>query len=195
MMERWPGMVMIGAAGRNVGKTEYACDLIRAVAPTQLVVGLKVTTIAERNGRCPRGGAGCGVCTSLKGDFCLTEERDAESGKDTCRMLNAGAQHVFWLRVLKHALNAGVDALHAALPPNVPVVCESNSLRNVLKPDLLLIIKEENSTTIKQTAAHVMADANRIILFDGTGFDMPPATVAWTGSRWEFTTAATVVSA
>jgi len=154
-MMRWPGMVMIGAAGRNVGKTEYACDLIRLLVP-QPVVGVKVTTIAERNGPCPRGGAGCGVCTSVKGDFCLTEEHETTSGKDTCRMRAAGAQHVFWLRVLKYALDSGVAALRAALPAGVPVVCESNSLRAVIEPDVFLIIKEKGSSNVKQTAADVM---------------------------------------
>ncbi|MBT3377733.1 MAG: hypothetical protein HN742_06285 [Lentisphaerae bacterium] len=184
MMERWPGMVMIGAAGRNVGKTEYACSLIRAVAPVQPVTGLKVTTVSERNGPCPRGGTGCGVCSSLDGDFCLTEERNTSSNKDTCRMLEAGARQVFWLRVLKDALATGAEALKAALPLDVPIVCESNSLRGVLEPDLFLIIRERGAAEAKQSAANVMAYADQVILFDKTGFDVPPAAVGWAKGVW-----------
>ena len=78
-----PGMLMIGAAGRNVGKTELACSIIRSAAAQNEVTGVKVTTIADEKGRCPRGGKGCGVCSSLKGDWCITEETDGPADKDT----------------------------------------------------------------------------------------------------------------
>ena len=95
-----PGMLMVGACGRNVGKTELACALIRQASGDRPVLGIKVTTVDERRGTCPRGGRGCGVCASLEGAFCVTEERPGgPCGKDTVRMLSAGAERVFWLRV------------------------------------------------------------------------------------------------
>ena len=94
----WLTILMIGAAARNVGKTEFACRLIAQWKGRQPVVGIKVTTVRERDGRCPRGGEGCGACSSLKTPYCITEEQNAEGHKDTCRMLRAGADSVFWLR-------------------------------------------------------------------------------------------------
>ena len=90
-MVRIPGMIMVGAAGRNVGKTEFACSLIRQFGPSRRIIGIKVTTIDSTTGPCPHGGDGCGACSSLEGNYCITEETDSRSNKDTCRMLAAGA--------------------------------------------------------------------------------------------------------
>ena len=95
-----PGMLLIGSSGRNVGKTELACRIISRFAGRSDIVGIKVTTIARKSDTCPRGGAGCGVCSSLTGQYCITEENDRASCKDTSKLLAAGARRVYWLRVL-----------------------------------------------------------------------------------------------
>ena len=96
-----PSMLMIGAAASNAGKTAFACEVIRNFAGIQDIVGLKVTTVAERNGVCPRGGAGCGLCSKLEGEFAILQETETGSQKDTARLLAAGAKEVYWLRVFK----------------------------------------------------------------------------------------------
>ena len=80
-MIKLDGMLMIGSAGANVGKTELACELIRKFGKSADIIGIKVTAIKEKDGQCPRGGFGCGVCSSLEGDFCITEEKNSKSGK------------------------------------------------------------------------------------------------------------------
>ncbi len=102
---------MVGAGDRNAGKTEFTCSLIRKFSSQHNIIGIKVTTIGEVKGNCPRGEVGCGVCPSLKGDFSITEETDSQSDKDTCRMLASGAARVFWLRALKTHLKEGIIAL------------------------------------------------------------------------------------
>ena len=98
--------ILIGAADRNVGKTELACFLIKKVSKTQKVIGLKVTTVNEMNGKCPRGGIGCGACSSLQGNYCIYEEVSKKTNKDTSKMLNAGATSVFWIRSLHNHLDS-----------------------------------------------------------------------------------------
>ena len=46
-----PGMLMVGASGSNVGKTELACAVISKFAGDHDILGLKVTTVARRDGR------------------------------------------------------------------------------------------------------------------------------------------------
>ena len=82
-------MLTIGSAGSNVGKTELVCALLRKFSKKVDIIGIKVTTIKDKDGQCPRGGKGCGVCSSLDGDFHITEETNSESGKDTARILAA----------------------------------------------------------------------------------------------------------
>jgi len=178
-----PSMLLIGSAGRNVGKTEFACSVIRALHGRVPVVGLKVTTVRETDGTCPRGGRGCGVCSALAGHYLLTEETDAASAKDTGRLLRAGATRVLWLRVLREHLAEGMAAVLADTGPTV-FVCESNSLRHVVKPGLFLMIREHGSRTFKGSAESVRRHADRIVDFTGDGFDLDPGELDLEGNRW-----------
>ena len=179
-----PNILVIGAAGRNVGKTEFVCQLISRYASSQTVIGIKITTIKDCDGACPRGGQGCGVCSSLKGNYLITREAPANNNKDTARMLRAGAGAVYWLRVKREHLMEGVIRLLEQLPPNAMVVCESNSVRSVLTPGLFLVIREKNSTTIKESCQSVIAQADRILEFDGNGWDLQPENVRFHSGQW-----------
>jgi hypothetical protein len=180
-----PQMLMAGAAGRDSGKTTFACALIRRLAGAAPIIGAKVTAIRERDGACPRGGAGCGVCTSIEGSFLLTEEEDRSGGKDTQRLLNSGARRVFWLRVLHADLEAGARALLEAAGPGALVVCESNSLRRVVTPGVFLVFQHAGVPAVKQSAREVIAHADRIVRFDGRAFDFGPERIAVQNGQWK----------
>jgi len=165
------GMLMIGSAGTNLGKTELACALIKKFSKAREIVGIKVTTIKAKDGRCPRGGQGCGVCSSLDGNFTITEETESNSKKDTARLLAAGASRVLWLRVLKTYLKEGLNALLDIIGPDAISICESNSLRQVVEPGLFLMVKGRNSKVWKGSAQKVRKYADRIVVAGACGFD------------------------
>jgi molybdopterin-guanine dinucleotide biosynthesis protein A len=183
-MIKIPGMIMIGAGDRNVGKTKFACSLIREFSLRHDIVGLKVTTVDEGRSGCPRGGNGCGVCSSFEGNYCLTEETDNQSDKDTCRMLAAGAKKVLWLRVLKQRLEEGVNALQAAIGTDAISVCESNSLRSVVEPGLFFMFKAVDSDQCKPSAARVEKYTDRTVLFDGSNFDISLDEIELIEGKW-----------
>jgi len=191
-----PSMFMIGSAGRNAGKTELACAILRRFAGRRELVGVKVTAVDRMNGACPRGGEGCGVCTSLQGPFCITDETCGPSGKDTTRMLEAGATRVLWLRCLKSNLERGARALIEASGPDTVCVCESNSLRRVLKPGVFVIVKDKDSCGFKASAEDVLQYADRVVLSDGRHLDLDLDRVELLGNRWALREdAATIVLA
>jgi hypothetical protein len=159
-------MILLGAGGRNSGKTLLACKIIERYSHKHFIVGVKVTTIRKTDSTCPRGGEGCGACTSLDGVYCITEELDKTTTKDTSRLLASGADRVFWLRVLNTHLKEGLDALFDALPGNSAIVCESNSIRTVLKPGVFLLVRDKNHNTMKPSARSVQKMADRIVEFD-----------------------------
>ncbi len=189
-----PNLLTLGAASRNVGKTEFACALIRRFAQTQPVFAVKITTVQERDGLCPRGGKGCGVCSSLCDTFDISEDDPAHTdpSKDTARMRAAGARQVFWLRVLRDHLEEGVTALLARIPPGACTVCESNSVRQVIEPGAFLIIRDPETTAIKASCAAVLPLADRIVGFHGDGWDFSPDRCAFSNGRWSVPLAATV---
>jgi len=181
---RLPRWIVIGSTGRNSGKTEFACSLIRAFQSSRPLIAVKVTTVQDNENSCPRGGAGCGACSTLDGDFSISEENGTSTGKDTTRMLESGARRVFWLRCRQQRLRDGLEAMASLLGPNPLVVAESNSLVQIAEPDLFLMVRDTRSHTIKRSAAEGFALADRVILSDGTGFDPSPRCVGILDGRW-----------
>jgi molybdopterin-guanine dinucleotide biosynthesis protein A len=183
-MIKLDGMLMIGSAGANVGKTMLACEILRKFGKDSDIVGIKVTAIKEKDGRCPRGGVGCGVCSSLEGDFCITEETNAKSGKDTARLLAAGARRVFWLRVLKSHLKESLAALLDIIGHDAISICESNSLRHVIEPGLFLVVRGHDSKIWKSSAGDVKKYADRIVVFNGSSFDLDIGRIKLADGKW-----------
>ncbi len=191
-MFKAPNILSIGSAGRNSGKTEFACELIRKYRRFETVIGVKITTIDEDR-PCPRGGDSCGVCKSFTGKYSITEERDGPAGKDTVRMMEAGAGKVYWLRVRKKHLQEGVFALCQLLDPSACVICESNSARQVLEPGFFLVIRELNSGTIKKSCREVIQYADKVVTFNGSGWDMSPGEVTFNAGKWSYKESATAI--
>ncbi|MBN1339956.1 MAG: molybdenum cofactor guanylyltransferase [Bacteroidales bacterium] len=184
--------IIIGSTGRNTGKTEFACRLIQRYSAQQECYAVKVTSINRVEGKCPRGGDGCGVCSSLKDDFEILEEKTAGKVKDTQRLLASGAKRVFWLKVFTDSLQKGLDALLQYIPDHVPVVVESNRLRNVLEPGLFIVIKNLNDKNVKASCAGVIHLASKIIEFDNMNWNFPPDRIIIKNNAWlirEFATA------
>ena len=186
-------MLMIGSAGANVGKTELACAVIRKFGKRSDIIGIKVTTIKAKNGQCPRGGEGCGVCSSLEGNFCITQETYANSDKDTARLLAAGASRVFWLRVMKTYLKEGLTALLDIIGRDKVSICESNSLRQVAEPGLFLMVQRSNQKVLKSSAQTVKKYADRLVLSDGDGFDLDIDRIKLTEGKWMIQEKATAI--
>ena len=192
-MYQYSNMLLLGSSGRNTGKTEFACRLIRKYRQQETVIGLKITTIDSSSRPCPRGKDGCGVCTAFSGKFQLTEETNGPAGKDTVRMLNAGAHRVFWLKVRADHLDEGVSALKQHLGNNSCVICESNSCRRVLNPGMFLVMRKHGSSLIKKTCRDVIHEADKILKFHGTGWDLDFNRFRFSNGKWTFAEPATAI--
>jgi len=177
-------MLMIGAAGRKAGKTEFACEVLRRYARINPLVGVKVTAVTNPGECCPRGGEGCGVCGGLTGPYLVSEEKSVNSDKDTSRLLAAGASKVLWLRSLRASLSEALIALLGDMPAGTGIVCESNSSRLELEPGLFLVLKQKGQTSPKSSCRKVIHLADRICEFDGTSWDLPPKRLVFMEGRW-----------
>ena len=183
-----PNILLIGAANRDAGKTTFACGVISRLSSARKVYGVKVTAIRESNGKCPRGGEGCGVCSSLTGHYCITEEMHNNTAKDTSRLLAAGCSQVFWLQVLHEHMAEGLLALMAMLPAGQPVVCESNSLSRVVRPGAFLMLKRADGLPTKETAREALSRVDHTVSFDGRRFQPDWRRISYTESSWGFST-------
>lgn len=153
-----PQMVLIGAGGQNSGKTTLACGIIKEWKSRVPVYAAKVIAIDCANGKCHRGQQGCGICTSLRGDYELLPEKNPTGQKDTALMLAAGAQQVFLLKSLKSSLPQAAQQLLSRLPKNALLVCESNSLRKHVQPGVFVMM--DDGLSCKPSAKEVAACAD-----------------------------------
>ena len=155
-------MVLIGATGRNSGKTTLALQMIHAFKDKIPVVAFKLITIKNHGDICPRGGHGCGICKGLKGCFDITPENGTGT-KDTMVLKKAGAEQVYLIRAFKENLREALEEALKLVPENALVLCESNSVRLVAEPALFVMIQSSTSSSIKPTAAEVMEYADVIL--------------------------------
>lgn len=184
---------MIGSASTNVGKTELACALLGRFSKEHNIVGIKVTTIKDKDGQCPRGGKGCGVCSSLEGNFCITEEFNKNSGKNTSRLLAAGAGRVFWIQALREYLSEAITALLDIIGSETVSICESNSLRQVIEPGLFLMVRNNDSDFWKSSARSLRKYADRIVVSDDNSFDLDLSRIKLVDGKWALIEKATAI--
>lgn len=156
-------MILIGSTCRNSGKTTLAVELIKKWKNNFPIIALKVTTIKDKSGKCPRGGQGCGVCTSIKGNFELLEEHNKTKNKDTSLLLSSGAERVYWLKCSNTHLSDGISFFMDRVPKNSLIICESNSLRKVVTPGKFIMVKNINNDIIKQSAKEVIDNADIVV--------------------------------
>ncbi|MCX7025294.1 MAG: molybdenum cofactor guanylyltransferase [Spirochaetes bacterium] len=192
-----PEILLVGAADRNVGKTEFVCRVIARHASTMPIIGVKITVIPDGNKIGERirhlEGDGGGVCTEMDRNFLVIEECDAQGTNDTCRMLASGASKVFRLRVMKKHMTEGFEALMALIPGGTAIICESNSARALVEPGAFLVIKDTRADSMKPGCAAVIGMADHILVFDGTGWDFQPDRLGFVDGRWFIRQKATAV--
>ncbi|NLV23718.1 MAG: NTP transferase domain-containing protein [Deltaproteobacteria bacterium] len=168
-----PNMLMIGAAARNVGKTELACAVIARHHSAADIVAIKIA-IADDEGESTSSATGRG----------WRRETAPPPGKDTGRLHRAGAAQVYRLVTGRGRLEGEFRDLLDHLGDGKAIVCESNSLRRHVVPGLFLLVRRENSDLCKPSAAEVMKFADRVVLFDGQSQDIDTSEIRWADSKW-----------
>lgn len=177
-----PNWLLIGAAGRNAGKTALACALIAKHRP---ITAVKITVVRPENtSGCPRGGDGCGVCSSVNEiPYWIRSETNPDSPKDTARLLAAGADPVLWMCCRQSHLPEALDDLLSRLP-DLPVIAESNSLRHLVTPGLFLMVRLAGDPATKPSAKAVLPLVDRVVVSDGAVFDLDIEDVVHQDGAW-----------
>lgn len=179
-----PNILIVGSTGRNIGKTEFACRVIKKNAAHNTIIGIKVVPVDKCETNCHRGIDTCGLCDSLTGEYNIIEESTADESKDTTRMFLSGAKKVYLLIVDRQELEVGVKAILNLIPKDAFVIIESNTLRKVIEPGLFIVIKKKSDTHPKPTCAEVIDFADKIIEFDEMSWNFNPENVCIQNNQW-----------
>jgi len=158
-----PNMLLVGSTARNTGKTTFCTEIIRKWEPQHDIVCIKITTIHGEEPHCHHGDKGCGACTNFKEDYEIIEERNPLGKKDTNALLAAGALRVYWVRSkhekLPHAIKRAVEKI----PKDTVIICESNSLAEMVTPGAIVVTHRKEVKDIKPSAQPMMEKANFIV--------------------------------
>ncbi len=149
------------------------------MSKTYPIIGLKIKTLYKNDSffhgkdRNP-----------LKGNYRIIEEFNNSGDEDTMRMLKAGAIQVFRMKVKSNFIKDAFNDFFEQIPKNSFILCESNSLRKVLEPDLFLMIKHKNSNEIKPSAKELEQLADKIVVSNGNKHDFNIENITIGNGRW-----------
>ncbi|MEO8594146.1 MAG: hypothetical protein ABI759_12570 [Candidatus Solibacter sp.] len=157
-------LVVVGGHSRNIGKTSVVAGLIRRLRGYRWTA-LKITQYG--NGVCAShiDTAACGCEPENGQEFELSEEYEANA-TDSGRYLAAGAERSFWLRVPAGELPRAADLVHKILAQGDHVIVESNSVMELVKPDVFLMLLDFGCEDFKPSSLRFLDRADGFIVLD-----------------------------
>ena len=157
-------VVVVGGHSRKIGKTSVVAGLIRKLRERRWTA-LKITQYG--NGVCANhsGTAACGCEPAGGEEFALSEEYEA-SGADSGRFLAAGAERSFWLRVPSGELARAAGMVQKILAQGENVIVESNSVVELVKPDVFLMLVDFSCEDFKASSLRWMDRADGFVVMD-----------------------------
>jgi len=159
-------MIIVGGTGRNIGKTHLAEMAIEKLSKYSEVIAVKISNVNPGNK--DLHGAHEMV---VEDDFLIYEENNRKGNKDSMRFLKAGAKRSFFIITDDDHLPVAFDQLLKRIKPDSVMVCESNSLRQWVKPGLLLMVIDKKQSG-KEGIAHLLDVADAIVpALDQTAFE------------------------
>jgi len=192
-MKEQKNLIIIGSSGRNAGKTEFACRIISDNHKRFPVYGVKIKRICTTKDECDNLCQHCLLGKMPEPGFQISEETDATTGKDTARMLVAGAKKVYYIKSEKNKLELAFTELLKIIPKNSIIVCESNFLRHYIKPGLFILIKNNEDSHLKESYISTLKYADKIINFSNSNWDFAPERITYQDDVWIIKEQATAI--
>jgi len=153
-------LVVVGGHSRNIGKTSLVVGLIRNLRDLRWTA-VKITQYGH--GVCSNEGAECGCEAEPEHPFALTEEY-AAGDADSERFLGAGAERSFWLRTRAGELASATGVIEKLLVQNRNVIMESNSVLDLVQPDVFLMVLDFASRDFKLSSQRMLHRADAIVV-------------------------------
>jgi hypothetical protein len=157
-------LLAVGGHSRNIGKTSVTAGLIRKLRAGRWTA-VKITQYGHGVCSDHENVATCG-CEPDEGEpFALTEEYEA-STTDSGRFLAAGASRSFWLRVPAGELPRAAKMVEKLLQQSENTIVESNSILEVARPDLFLMLLDFGCEDFKASSLRFMDRADAFVIID-----------------------------
>lgn len=161
MRKEFKNILLIAGSGQNVGKTKLACQILQN-EKSKKPIAVKITPHFHKTTK--------GLNKIQKGEnWVLFEEKNNTTQKDSSLYLQNGAVKSYLILTNDSGLEPAFSALTEFLPKDKPVVIESASLFNIVKPGLFLVVFREGDQQNKQTES-VVQKADLLVISNGKHF-------------------------
>ena len=155
-------LVVVGGHSRNIGKTSVVAGLIRRLRQRNWTA-VKITQYGH--GICSNEGKSCECSVEPEHPFALSEEYEP-SKTDSGRFLAAGAERSFWLRAPSGELARTAGTLRKILKQSDNVIVESNSVLELVDPDVFLMVLDFACEDFKASSLRFLDRADAFIVID-----------------------------
>ena len=163
-------LLTVGATNRNLGKTEFICQLIKEFRHKS-IIALKIKTFYPGDKQSHGKGSG------FSGDYLIRKENDETGLDDSKRFLKAGASSVYYIKSRIQDLGKAINEVKSKFPDSQLFIAESNSLLKYYRPGIFIMIQGPDISNYKPSSLKFMDRANRIIKSDGRTFDASPGAI------------------
>jgi len=160
-----PQLLLIAGNGRDSGKTTLACLIIQKFSQDHQITALKISSHKHRIAT-----SGKVICDS--DNLYIAEETDAGTGKDSSRMLQAGASRSFFICSTEDQWPVALNQILELADDHTLLVCESGGLRQFAEPGLFFIVGRAGSEDIKPGTQNLLQFPNIWLTFDGRHFNL-----------------------
>ena len=137
-MEIHPNLLLVGGSGQNVGKTTFTIDLLTQFAETNVIIAIKTSCHFH-------GILNTDIIIENNEQFTIVKETVTNTGKDSARMLEAGAKEVYFIQAKDEFIGEAYSFLLGIIGNDILIICETASLRKYLVPEVFLaLVKNKN---------------------------------------------------
>ena len=172
-----PHLLLVAGTGRNTGKTTLVCNIIRNFSSSQSIIAVKITPHFHKNSESGR------VLINTENLY-LAEETNHATGKDSSRMLQAGASRAYFVMAKDENLEEAFLQIRKSIPDDSLIICESGGLRFHIEPGLFFMMNKKIPEAIKPSAEKLIFLADRVIIFDGEKIDFNPDSIRIRDNQW-----------
>lgn len=168
MSKNWGNILLVAGSGRNIGKTNFICQLLESVKEQQ-PIAIKISLHFHNQTE------GLKVITENE-NYQIFEETNKEMKKDSSMFLQNGADRSFYIQAKDEYLKEVFIAMYPFLNVDKPIIIESASLHKYIDGGFFLFIYGKNEIEKPSTKINLRI-ANLVTESDGKSFSIKPSQI------------------
>ncbi len=137
-MKKYSNLLLIGGSKQNVGKTTLVIDLLKKISELNSIIAIKTSCHFH-------GIKDTDIIVVNNEKYTIVKETVTNTGKDSARMLEAGAKDVYFIQAKDEFIGEAFSFLSDLIGNSYLIICETASLRKFLIPEIFLaLVKNVN---------------------------------------------------